>query len=104
MKLVYSIAAVAALALTPLTASADGHGSSGITDQSYKAGKYSATASHVSKWLATNDCPREFRGMYRGNLYCRQPEYQVIAPRNAHCPEHASVLYRGNLHCVSGRG
>lgn len=104
MKLAYTIAAVAALAIAPLAAVADGHTSGGITDQSYKGGKYSGGGASSSTVAVINDCPREFREMYRGSLYCRQPEYQVIAPRNAQCPDYASFMFRGDLYCPSGRG
>ena len=96
MKLLNTIAAAAAVSVATASMALAG---GGVTDQTYKAGKYSGSSSHVM-----NNCPREYREMYRGDLYCRQPEYQVTAPRSAHCPEHASVLYRGNLYCVSGRG
>lgn len=96
MKLLHTFAVAAAVSLVSASSVLAG----GITDQTYKAGKYSGGSS--SDLLA--NCPREYKEMYRGDLYCRQPEYQVIAPRSAHCPEHASVLYRGNLYCVSGQG
>lgn len=99
MKRILSFGVAVALCLTTATAAfADGPTSSGITDQSYKGGKYSGNAAVM------NNCPREYRGMYRGNLYCRSPQYQVIAPRHHLCPEGFKGMYRGNLYCVSGRG
>ena len=98
MKRILSAGAVIALCLsTGVAAYAGGLGSGAITDQNYKAGKYSGNAAVMQ------NCPREFRTMYRGDLYCRSPEYQVFAPRHPLCPPHFNGMYRGNLYCVSGR-
>jgi hypothetical protein len=70
-----------------------------ISDQRYHGAKYSAGyRGHV---LA--NCPREYREIYRGDLYCRKPEYQVIAPRHPACPPDVWGMYRGNLYCVGRR-
>jgi hypothetical protein len=81
-----------------LTAHAD-QNRAAITDQSYQAGKYSGA--HSTTLLA--NCPREYREMYRGDLYCRKPEYAVLARRDAACPDHVWGLYRGNLYCFGRR-
>ena len=99
MKHILTVTGAVALCLTTATAVfAGGHSSAAITDQSYKGGKYSGNAAVM------NNCPPEYRGMYRGDLYCRAPQYQVIAPRHHLCPEGFTGMYRGNLYCVSGRG
>ncbi len=100
MKRIFcAAAAAAAMCLTTaVAAQADGHSGGKITDQSYKAGKYSGSSTVM------NNCPPEYREIYRGDLYCRNPEYQVIAPRSHLCPDHMTGMYRGNLYCVAGRG
>ena len=66
-----------------------------ISDQKYQGGKYSAAQrAHL---LA--NCPREYRGIYRGDLYCRKPEYQVLAYRHPSCPKDVWGMYRGDLYC-----
>ncbi|MEE4187577.1 MAG: hypothetical protein V2I76_03915 [Roseobacter sp.] len=99
MKKLLSLAAATALCLTAVAAHADGPSRGAVTDQRYQAGQHSAARATV-----LNSCPREFREMYRGDLYCRSPERQVIAPRHRACPDGVSGLYRGNITCVSGRG
>ncbi|MGD9293471.1 MAG: hypothetical protein PVI41_01195 [Roseobacter sp.] len=79
-------------------ASPAGAGNPGISDQSYSGGKYSGGRSITTNALA--NCPREFRGIYRGSLYCRTPAYQVIAPRHRLCPEGFKGMYRGDLYCT----
>lgn len=97
MRGVTSLVAAAAICATAAFATSAGAGNPGISDQSYSAGKYGGTRSASVNALA--NCPREYRGMYRGDLYCRQPAYPVIAPRNRLCPEGYRGMYRGDLYC-----
>ena len=91
-------AAVAVCLMSPLAAQA-GDDRSQITDQSYQSGKYSA----VTDQSALANCPPEMRGMYRGDLYCRTPTYQVIAQRHPSCPKDVWGMYRGDLYCFGRR-
>lgn len=96
MKLTKNLFTAAILCLsTAVPAIADGSPGQ-ISNQKYHGGKYSGgQQAHV---LA--NCPREYRGMYRGDLYCRKPEYQVLAYRHQPCPEDVWGMYRGDLYCV----
>lgn len=97
MRQFKTILSVAALAATVPLATVASAGNPGISNQSYSAGKYSSNA------LVLANCPREYRGMYRGDLYCRQPAYQVLAPRHRLCPDRFRGMYRGDLYCVGRR-
>ena len=97
-KLVTTALAASVFVSSVLAAQAD-QNRAAITDQSYKAGKYSGAQS--SALLA--NCPREYRDIYRGDLYCRKPEYAVLARRDAACPDHVWGMYRGDLYCFGRR-
>lgn len=100
MRNLLTLATTATLCLSMgFAAQADGSRAE-ISDQSYKAGKYSGGA-RQSALLA--NCPREYLEMYRGDLYCRAPERQVLAYRHRDCPEDVWGLYRGNLYCFGRR-
>ncbi len=96
-RIAKSISAAALICVTALAAQAD-NSRGAISDQRYHAGKYSGGHNVV---LA--NCPREYREMYRGDLYCRQPEFQMLAYRHPACPKDFWGLYRGNLYCFGRR-
>lgn len=98
MRLIKSAIAVATTVLFCTAAHAGGHD---ITDQTYKGGKAGAASAIDANPLA--NCPIDQRGIYRGNLYCRQPLLAVIAPRHSACPPEVKGLYRGNIYCVAGQ-
>ncbi len=86
-------------AATALPALADQSRGVAISDQRYQGGKYSAQQrAHV---LA--NCPREYRDIYRGDLYCRKPEFRVLAQRHPACPSDVWGMYRGDLYCFGRR-
>jgi hypothetical protein len=91
------ISAAALVCATAIAAQADNSRGT-ITDQRYHSGKYSG-GQHV----VLANCPREYREMYRGDLYCRKPERQVLAYRHAACPKEIWGLYRGNMYCFGRR-
>jgi len=76
---------------------ADGHG---INDQRSNSGQPVAHTALSANPLA--GCPVELRGIYRGNLFCRQPLLAVSAPRDPMCPVGARGMYRGALYCLTG--
>lgn len=69
--------------------------------QSTQNTAFGTSASHQVVLLS--NCPREFREIYRGDLYCRQPEQQVLTVRDRRCPENVSGFYRGDLYCFGRR-
>lgn len=72
-----------------------------VSSQSFQSGK--VTRGHSVGVSALESCPRELRGMYRGDLYCRNPTYQLLGQRHSLCPRGFSGMYRGSLYCF-GRG
>jgi hypothetical protein len=100
MKRLKSIGLAAVLGLAAAAQAGAGGHSAGVTDQTYKAGKYAHGAGYVT---FVNNCPREHRELYRGSLYCRQPVYPVVTARHAACPDDVWGLYRGNMYCFGRR-
>lgn len=99
MKRVKKLMAAAGLVLCTAAPALADQSKAQVSDQRYHGGKYtSGNAAHV-----LSNCPREFREMYRGDLYCRNPEYQVLASRHPACPKDAWGMYRGNLYCFGRR-
>lgn len=99
MRRVSSLCTVVALCLATAAPVLADQNRGVISDQRYQGGKYSA----AQRAHFLNNCPREFRGMYRGDLYCRKPEYQVIAQRHPACPKNIWGMYRGDLYCFGRR-
>lgn len=99
MRALKTLAVASVLGLGMASVSLAGGNSSAITDQSYQSGKHVAAGAGS----LLGNCPREYREIYRGNLYCRNPEYQVLAQRHPSCPKDVWGMYRGNLYCFGRR-
>jgi hypothetical protein len=74
-----------------------------ITDQRYYGGKYGSASTAARGSALLVNCPREYREMYRGDLYCRKPEYQLLTYRHPACPKDVWGMYRGDLYCLGRR-
>ncbi|MFK7764873.1 MAG: hypothetical protein AB8B62_16540 [Roseobacter sp.] len=92
--------AACALCISAGTAAYAEQGAANSAQNDQGAGFGTSASHHV---VLLSNCPREFREIYRGALYCRQPEQRVFTVRDARCPENVSGLYRGDLYCFGRR-
>ncbi len=101
MRAALTLVAMCSLGISFTPAAASDGKTAAVSDEATNSANFAAASSRPV--VLRTDCPREFRGIYRGVLYCRQPEYQLLAVRRAECPENVTGFYRGDLFCFGRR-
>jgi hypothetical protein len=101
MKCVASLFAAVTVCLVSAVDLQASESRAGISDQRYHAGKY--ISGEAGSLVVLSNCPREYRDIYRGSLYCRKPAYEVLAHRDRACPKNVWGMYRGSLYCFGRR-
>ncbi|WP_227268909.1 hypothetical protein [Roseobacter weihaiensis] len=95
------LVSAAAICATSALAAQAAETRAALSNQGFQSGQ--VTRGHSVGVSALANCPQELRGMYRGDLYCRNPTYQLLGQRHPLCPPGFFGMYRGSLYCF-GRG